>query len=226
MEAVASGYKVWALDDVVYGPVEPAVLREWVRDERIRPDTWIFCVRKQRWSPAAELPELSELFGEPEAANPSALVRPAVLRRIRVLAELNDEQLGHFARIGQVVTYPAFSQIMKLGMAGDSMFMVLDGQVRLRLLVKEREILISVQEAGGVFGQISLFDGGPRITDAVSDSPVTLFKIVASSFRLLCRQHPDIATSILFALGRTLATRIRTDDKHLCEMVSLHQAES
>ena len=225
METVATGFKVWALDDVVYGPVEAEVLGNWVRDERILPDTWIYNVGSRRWQPAAEMPELRALFGQPPVAGDSQFVRPAILRRIRVLGDLNDEQLACFARIGQVVSHSAFTTIMKLGTTGNSMFMVLDGQVRLRLLVREREILISVQEAGGVFGHISLFDGGTRITDAVSDSPVTLFQVTAAAFRLLCRQHPDIATPILLALGRTLATRIRTDDKHLCEMVALHQAE-
>lgn len=224
METVATGFKVWALDDVVYGPVEAEVLVGWVRDERILPDTWIYNVVSRRWHPAAELPQLRELFGVPPTPGDHC-VRPAVLRRIRVLGDLDDEQLACFARIGQLVSHSAFTTIMKLGTTGSSMFMVLDGQVRLRLLVRDREILIGVQEAGGVFGHISLFDGGSRITDAVSDSPVTLFQVTSAAFRLLCRQRPDIATPILLALGRSLATRIRTDDKHLCEMVALHQAE-
>ena len=102
------------------------------------------------------------------------------------------------------------------------MFFLLEGTVRLRLLAKGREILIALQEVGGVFGQISLFDGGPRVTDAVSDTPVTVLKIGAASFKLFCQSHPEIATPILLGLGRTLASRIRTDDKHLCEIVAMN----
>ena len=224
MEAHATGFKVWALDDVVYGPVELEVLRGWVRDERVSADSWIYCVTTRRWATALELPGLRELFvceTEPAAVPAAAAVRPGVLRRVRVLGDLTDEQLTSFARIGEVVRFPAFTTIMKVGGTGDSMFFVLDGQVRLRIMVKEREILIAVQEAGGVFGQISLFDGAPRITDAVTDSPVMLFKVTAAAFRQLCRAQPEVATPVLLALGRTLATRIRTDDKHLCEMVAM-----
>ena len=219
MEAQVASFKVWALDDVVYGPVELEELRGWARDERVSAESWIYCVTTRRWSTALELPGLRELFVCD--TEPAAAVRPGVLRRIRVLGDLGDEQLSTFARLGEVVRFPAFTTIMKVGSPGDSMFFVLDGQVRLRILVKEREILIAVQEAGGVFGQISLFDSGPRVTDAVSDSPVMLFKVTAAAFRQLCCTQPEVATPVLLALGRTLATRIRTDDKHLCEMVAM-----
>lgn len=229
----AAGFKVLALDDVCYGPVDLQQLIDWARDERLMADTWVFCVTTQRWQKAAHLPQLRELFSElepPEVAlaaqdaGPGTPVRPGILRRVRVLAELNDEQLGEVARVGEVVRLPAFTTVVRTGLVGDSLFFVIDGQVRLRITVKEREILIAVQEAGGVFGQISMFDGGPRVTDAVTDSPVTLFKVSSVAFKQLCAHRPDIGTPVLLALGRTLTTRIRTDDRHLTELVTLNQS--
>ena len=35
-------YKVWASDNVVYGPVVLGTLLEWVADGRVTPDTWVF----------------------------------------------------------------------------------------------------------------------------------------------------------------------------------------
>lgn len=235
MPATASspGFKVLALDDVCYGPVDLQQLLDWARDERITADTWVLCVGTERWQKAAHLPHLRELFSEldpPDVAlstqdsGPGAAVRPGILRRVRVLAELNDEQLTEVARIGEVVRFPAFTAVMRAGTLGDSMFFVIDGQVRLRISVKDREILIAVQEAGGVFGQISMFDGGPRVTDAVTDASVTLFKVSAPAFKKLCANRPDIGTPVLLALGRTLAARIRTDDRHLTELVTLNQS--
>ena len=226
-EAESAGFKVLALDDVCYGPVDIAALIQWARDERVVADSWILCLTNQRWLQASHLPELRELFGgagiAPDEAPDGAkeMVRPGLLRRMRVLSELSDEQLTRFAEIGEVVRFPAFTAVMKVGATGDSMFLVLDGQVRLRIMVKDREILIAVQETGGVFGQISLFDGGPRITDAITDAPTVLFRVTAANFRRLCQKRPDIGTVVLHALGRTLALRIRSDDKHLAEMVAM-----
>ena len=230
-ETQPSGFKVLALDDVCYGPVDVEALAQWVKDERVVADSWVFCLTEQRWLMASHLPELSQLFeppSDPEAVpdesadGTKAAIRPGTLRRMRVLSDLSDEQLTKVIEIGEIVRFPPFTPIMKVGDVGDSMYLVLDGQVRLRIMVKGHEILIAVQETGGVFGQISLFDGGPRITDAVTDAASMLFKITASKFRWLCETHPDIGTKVLHALGRTLALRIRSDDKHLAEMVAMH----
>lgn len=221
-------YKIWALDDVVYGPVEVETLKEWASDERVQSDTWVFCLRTRIWVLARQIPELRSLFDSiqevPEAADDP--LRPGVLRRIRALADLTDEQLRRFATFAQYVRFPAYTPIMRVGQPGDAVYFVLEGEVRQRILVKERELLIGVQQVGGVFGQISIFDGGPRVSDAISDGEVALVKVSMANFRRLCRVEPDIAIPVLLAFGRTLAARIRTDDKHLCEAVAMTQTAS
>jgi hypothetical protein len=223
---VSAGFKVLALDDMLYGPVDLASIQDWIRDERVNADTWIHCVATRKWFPASEHPDLRPLLGldpvdDAEGVNPA--LRASVLRRVRALADLSDEHLRRVASVGEVVKAPAHSMIMRVGTIGDGVYFVLDGQVRLRIMVRGKEILISIQEIGGVFGQISLFDSGPRITDAVAEVDSTLMRIPVINFKRLCREHPDTATPMLLALGRTLATRIRSDDKHLCEMVALNQ---
>jgi Cyclic nucleotide-binding domain len=221
MKEQAYTYRVWALDDVIYGPVALEVLRGWVLDERINGDSWLFCEESKQWSTAANTPGLTDLFAVEVSETSSDGVRGATLRRIKAFGSLNDEQLGVVARMGERVHYPAYTTILKAGTPGNSVYFVLDGQVRQRIMVKGREILIGIQEVGGVFGQLSVFDNLPRITDVLTDSAVTLFHLPSEGFRTLCTTRADIAAPILLALGRTLATRIRSDDKHLCEIVAM-----
>lgn len=223
-----AGFKVLALDDMLYGPVDLPSIQNWIRDERVNADTWIHCVTTKKWFPAADHPDLRPLLGldpldDTSGINPA--LRPSVLRRVRTLADLSDEQLRRVGKIGEVVKIPGHTTVMRVGTNGDGVYFVLEGQVRLRIMVRGKEILISLQDIGGVFGQISLFDAGPRITDAVTEVDSTLMKISVINFKRLCREYPDTATPILLALGRTLATRIRSDDKHLCEMVALNQTQ-
>jgi hypothetical protein len=222
-QAESKLYRVWALDDSVYGPVTCEVLRDWVRDERILPDSWIFCETTRRWLTAGRMSELQVLFGGEDIADSNALLKPAVLRRIRSFGELTDDDLAEIVRLGELVQFPAFHTIMRANTPSDSIYFVIDGQVRQRIMVRGREILIAVKEAGSAFGYISLFDGGPHITDAVSDSPVTLFRVPTDKFRQLCSTRPEIGVPVLFSLGRALAARIRSDDRHLYEMVVLNQ---
>ncbi len=223
-QAEPKQYRIWALDDAIYGPATIEQLRDWVRDERIQPDTWIFCESTRRWNAAAEFVELRVLFGldteEPEAG---ARIKPAVLRRIRAFGELQDDDLTAIARLGELVQVGAFQTIMRAGTPSDAIYFVVEGQVRQRIMVRGREILIAVKESGTAFGYISLFDGGAHITDAVTDSLATLFRVPLDKFRKFCTTRPEIGVSVLFSLGRTLATRIRSDDRHLCELVALNQ---
>ncbi len=220
-------YRIWAMDDVVYGPVVVEMLRDWVRDERILPDTWVFCESTRRWCPAKEISELRVLFGLDEVEEPgkeSSTIKPSILRRIRAFGELNDDELTEIGHLGELVQLGAFQTIMRAGTPSDALYFVIEGQVRQRIMVRDREILIAVKESGTAFGYISLFDGGPHITDAVSDSPVVLFRMPLEKFRRFCSTHTDIGVRILFSLGRTLATRVRSDDRHLCELVVLNQS--
>lgn len=215
------------MDDSVYGPATADVLRDWVRDERILPESWIFCETTCRWLKAGQMAELRPLFGLDAVGTgeggTSLLLKPAILRRIRAFGELSDDDLAEVVRLGEIVQFPAFQTLMRANTPADAIYFIIDGQVRQRILVRQREILIAVKEAGTSFGYISLFDAGPHVTDAVSDSPVTLFRIPTASLRDLCAARPDIGVPILFSLGRSLAQRIRSDDRHLYELVALNQ---
>ena len=220
-----AAYHIWGLDDVIYGPVPLEELTVWTRDERVQPDTWVYCLTKRRWSVAADMGELRQHFQQvcaAEAVVPPEL-RPEALKTIRVLSGLSDGQLLRFSDFAEVQSFAAYCTIMRVNSLADCMYFVLSGRVRLRITVKGRELPISVQERGGVFGQISLFDQGSRITDAIADSEVTTIKVTLENFRRLCATDPEIAVPILLGLGRTLAARIRSDDKHLCELIAMRQ---
>jgi CRP-like cAMP-binding protein len=221
-ESAGAGFKVLALDDVLYGPVALPTLADWIKDERVQAESWVLCVQTQRWQRAHSIPELRPMFPEaPPADAQATAIRPGVLRRVKALGELDDTQLQVVAKFAEVVRFGAFTPVFRVGETGDAFFFVLEGEVRQRILVNGKELLIGIQEAGGVFGQISMFDGGPRVTEAVTDTGVVLLKLTSLAFRRLCRLHPEIGNIILLALGRTLAARIRSDDKHLCEVMAM-----
>jgi len=226
----APTFRVWALDDSVYGPVTLEVLKDWVRDERVVADSWVFCETSRRWQPAGQMAGLKPLFGEDDTPaagiEPHPILRPSILRRIRAFGELSDDDLQVLSQYGDVVQLPAFQTVMRANAPSDALYFIIEGQVRQRIHVRQREILIAVKEAGAAFGYISLFDGGPHVTDAVTDSPVTLFRIPTAKLREFCTQRPEAGVGILFSLGRSLAQRIRSDDRHLYELVALHQGRN
>lgn len=212
-------YFIWGVDDSPYGPVGLPVLIDWIIDERVVPETWVFSRNAANWIRAVELPELKSYFDLnviSVADVPRRVgIKPASLRRIKILAELKDNQLAHLAEYMELQDVPAWSVLFSQGDISDSMFLVLTGELRARTLVNGRETTLATFGPGDFFGEMALFDHGPRSADVAANEPSTLLKITAVSFDRLTREAPALATPFLQATARTLSARIRADNKRL-----------
>lgn len=229
------GFRVWGADDVVYGPFELPVLVQYVFDERVLPGTWVYNPTKEEWRKAGEMTELRAIFsritrrdrGGDTATVFSPLIpsiRTFSLRRIKVLADMTDQQLGRFARMMEIQSAKPFDVIVREGDVGDAMFLILEGEVHVRLLVGSRESQLATLGPGEFFGETCLFDCGVRSADVVANQESLLLKITIERFQKLLTEAPDVATPFLLAIGKTLTARIRADNKRFHDFVAVRLA--
>ena len=226
--AIDAGFIVWGFDQTPYGPVELPTLVSWIKDERVTADTWLFVGKDNAWQKAVDVTELQMFFRGKGRASPASPpvkgVDPRSLRRVKILAGLTEEQLERFAQFMEVEKAPQWTQIVKQGDVGDSMYLILEGELRVRLEVAGRETILATLGPGEFFGDISLFDQGPRSADVVANVDSLLLKISAKSFSGLAKQAPEIATPFLLAIGKTLTARIRADNKRYGDSVRFARA--
>lgn len=233
----AVGFKIWGADDVVYGPVELPVLVDWIREERVVADTWIYSEANDTWSKASQSSDLSMFFRGHAGGGPAKSaggehaplvdgIRPGMLRRVKILSDMNDQQLGRFVQFMEVQKVRQFSDIVRQGETGDSMFLVLEGEVRVRLMIGGKETTLTTLNAGEFFGDISLFDHGPRSADVVANSDAVLLKIAVPAFQRLTVEAPDLATPFLLAICRTLTARMRADNKRYRDTINFARAST
>ncbi|MEN9575149.1 MAG: cyclic receptor protein [Verrucomicrobiota bacterium] len=225
------GFKIWAVDDVVYGPVDLLTLVDWVKDERVLVDTWVFATHENKWSPAGQMKELRAVFTAVQpggsAAAPAPLIagiKPGALRRVKILCEMNDQQLGRFAQFMEVVNARQFHTVVTQGEVGDAMYLILEGELRVRQMIGGKETVLVTLLAGEFFGDISLFDHGPRSADVVANNPSVLLKVSATNFQRLVADAPELATPFLVAVCKTLTARIRADNKRLRDSINIARA--
>jgi len=209
-----------------------------VKEERVTPETWVLSERDDSWRKAAEVTELrmffqskpasaGEIAASPTAVEPDiAGLKPAVLRRVRVLADFNDPDLQRFIEFMQVIPAAQFSEVVKQGQMGDAMYLILEGELRVRMMIGGKESVLSQLHPGDFFGEISLFDHGPRSADVVANKDSTLLKISAASFQRLVQEAPELAAPFLMAMGKTLTSRIRADNKRFRDSVTFVRAAS
>ncbi len=230
--ATETGFIVWGTDQAAYGPVELPTLVSWVKDERVTADTWIFAAQNSSWQKAATVPELRMFFrskGGSASSSVAAMTTPRgldprALRRIKILADMTEDQLDRFAQFVEVEKVPPWAVIVKQGDPGDSMYFILEGELRARINVLGQETTLATLTAGDFFGDISLFDRGPRSADVVANNDCLLVRISAAAFDKLAAEAPEIATPFLRAVGRTLSARIRTDNKRYGDAVKFGRA--
>lgn len=220
----APTYSLWGADNVVYGPVDLPTLVNWVQEERVTGESWIHLHEGGAWHKASQVPEL-KMFFQPRSGRGAAaskmsaadgttvMLKPGALRRVKILAVMNDQQLERFVQFMELQPFRQWTEIVKQGSPGDAMYLVLEGEVRVRMMIAGKESILVTLSSGEFFGEVALFDHGPRSADVIANRDGLLLKISAGAFQRLVNEAPDLAAPFLFAIGKTLIARIRADNK-------------
>ena len=91
----------------------------------------------------------------------------------------------------------------------------------MRQFAEGRETILAKLETGDFFGEIGLFDEGPRSADVVANLDCTLLKISKRTFHSIMDQHPDLGVRFLFAIIRTVEARIRLQNKRYSDSMAM-----
>ena len=63
------------------------------------------------------------------------------------------------------------------GEHGDSLYMVLEGEVRARVMIGGKETTLTTMGVGECFGELAIVDQGPRSADVIANQPSVLIKV-------------------------------------------------
>ncbi len=139
----------------------------------------------------------------------------ALLRHCPLFASLRPDQMAKVAALAQAREVPAGSYVFREGEAGDAMFVVLDGSVRISKMVEGvGEEALAILESGAFFGEMALIDDAPRSADARAHSTCTLAELRREELEQLLFVDRELALDVLWSFCRTLSARLReTNDK-------------
>ncbi len=104
------------------------------------------------------------------------------------------------------------------GEVADRMFVVRDGRMAMsRRSTEDKESIVALLEAGDLFGELSLFDGGPRSTTARALEPTELLVVPYAPLIQVLRERP----MLLWPLVALLCRRVRASDAALADSLFL-----
>ncbi|CAN5895742.1 Crp/Fnr family transcriptional regulator [soil metagenome] len=106
--------------------------------------------------------------------------------------------------------------LFREGDSGDRLYVVLDGKIKLgRTSSDGRENLLAVLGPGQMFGELSLFDPGPRSTTATAVTDCRLASLGHADLQRLLTARPDAARGLLYQL----AHRLRRTNEVVADLV-------
>jgi small-conductance mechanosensitive channel len=134
-------------------------------------------------------------YTPPEAKAQHEIPRAEVgkaLRAVELLSPLSEDAVDTIADAATVHFYSKGEAVLRHGTAGDSMFVVHDGTVSVRVQDEE----VARLEPGKVFGEMALLTGEARSADVVALTDVSTIEIGKSALEPILHSHPELAAAL------------------------------
>lgn len=122
------------------------------------------------------------------------------------------------ALVGELeqVTFPPRYTVFTEGEPGVNLYIMLAGKVKIRRKTTDgRETLIAVLGPTDIFGELALFDPGPRTSTVTTLTEVHTAQMDRRALRAWISAYPDVAQQLL----RVLARRLRRTNDALCDLI-------
>ncbi|WP_170376330.1 Crp/Fnr family transcriptional regulator [Ruegeria profundi] len=101
---------------------------------------------------------------------------------------------------------------------GDALYAIVEGTLEVSFLAMSgRKLALTLMRPGEVFGEIALFDSGPRTATVAAAEPSRVLRVRRRDVMEQIRQHPDLAVDMV----RLAGLRMRSMSSQLNEQVFL-----
>jgi CRP-like cAMP-binding protein len=135
----------------------------------------------------------------------STVEKVLFLKSIDLFSQIPGEDLAQVALISTEETRETGEEIFAEGEAGDALYLVLDGLVR----VHRQDRVIADLGERECFGEMALLDAAPRSATVTAVADAHLLKISREDFQEILNEKPEIASGIIKVLTRRLRSAIQ-----------------
>lgn len=123
----------------------------------------------------------------------SAALRGNLLAQVDLFRDLGPEDLAMLTDRMQEQYYRPGAAVIRSGDAGESMFVLSEGLVSVRIAAAEDEVDVARLAPGDFFGEMSLLTGEPRSATVVAVTDATIYEIRKDDMAALFDRNPGAA---------------------------------
>jgi CRP/FNR family cyclic AMP-dependent transcriptional regulator len=114
------------------------------------------------------------------------------------------------------VDFPAEHMVFAEGDPGDRLYIIVSGKVKIgRRSAGGDENLLTIMGPSDMFGELSIFDPGPRTSSATTITEVRAVSMDRDALRAWIADRPEIAGQLL----RVLARRLRRTNNNMADLI-------
>jgi CRP/FNR family transcriptional regulator, cyclic AMP receptor protein len=129
----------------------------------------------------------------------------AILRETRLLRSVSADDLQAVAAASRLRTFRRGQVVFTAGDPGDALIVVVSGRVKVVVRSADGgELTLTIIQPGGVLGEISVADGGPRSADAETLEDCRLLLVPRETIQDIYARVPAVAQALASSIAATL----------------------
>lgn len=133
-----------------------------------------------------------------------------LIKDIDVFKPFSDEAKASLSKRIHSCTFRRNEYIVRQGDEGDSLFIIVEGAVKVQLCQDEKKIDLAVLGAGKFFGEMALLTGETRSANVIAISETHLIEVTRDDIAPIMQQNPELSN---------LLAEVLTDRKERNEMM-------
>jgi ATP/ADP translocase/HEAT repeat protein len=127
------------------------------------------------------------------------------LKKIYVFSDLQVRELAAISSVANEKDYPQEEIVVKEGESGDTMFLIVSGEVSvIRNHGTEQETVIAKIAEDDYFGEMALFEDKPRSATVKTNTDAKLLAVGKLEFEEIMREFPQISINICRVFSRRI----------------------
>lgn len=134
-----------------------------------------------------------------------------LLAQVPLLRTLPADDLARFAARTQTFEFGPEHDVVEIGTPGRSLFLILDGTVRVLYPSQNTDFELARLGRGEFFGEMALLNDKPRSATVRTVDDVRVVALDKADFRAVVSEHPRLALELL----EVMSVRIRNADEQI-----------
>ncbi len=128
-----------------------------------------------------------------------------ILEKVPLFSGLSDPSLEHLLQATNRKAYPKDSILVEENDPGETLFMILEGRVKVTNIGPDgKEVILSVLGPGEFFGEMSILDEEPRSANVVTMEKTEMMLLRRKEFLSLLENNKEILSKLLSTLSGRL----------------------